>query len=62
VSRLEQNVVGTKWVFHNKQDEYGVVTKKARLGAKAYAQVTGLDFAETFTHVASLESIQILLS
>jgi hypothetical protein len=21
-----QNVVGTKWVFHNKQDEYGLVT------------------------------------
>jgi hypothetical protein len=22
-----QNVVGTKWVFHNKQDEHGVVTR-----------------------------------
>jgi hypothetical protein len=28
VPRLKQNVVGTKWVFHNKQDEYGVVDKK----------------------------------
>jgi hypothetical protein len=26
VERPKQNVVGTKWVFHNKQDEYGVVT------------------------------------
>jgi hypothetical protein len=24
--RPKQNVVGTKWVFRNKQDEYGVVT------------------------------------
>jgi hypothetical protein len=24
----KQNVVGTKWVFCNKQDEHGVVTKK----------------------------------
>jgi hypothetical protein len=24
---LKHNVVRTKWVFHNKQDEYGVVTR-----------------------------------
>jgi hypothetical protein len=27
VERPKQNVVGTKWVFRNKQDEHGVVTK-----------------------------------
>jgi hypothetical protein len=27
VLRPSQNVVGTKWMFHNKQDEYGVVTR-----------------------------------
>jgi hypothetical protein len=27
VERPKQNVVGTKWVFLNKQDEYGVVTR-----------------------------------
>jgi hypothetical protein len=49
VSRPKQNVVGTKWVFRNKQDEHGVVTRnKARLVAKGYAQVAGLDFEETF--------------
>jgi hypothetical protein len=32
-----QNVVGTKWVLRNKQDEHGVVTRnKARLVAKGY--------------------------
>jgi hypothetical protein len=32
VPRPKQNVVGTKWVFRNKQDEHGVVTRnKARL-------------------------------
>jgi hypothetical protein len=36
----KQNVIGTKWVFHNKQDKYGVVTRnKARLVAKSYSQV-----------------------
>jgi hypothetical protein len=44
-----QNVVGTMWVFHNKQDEHGVVTRnKARLVAKGYSQVEGLDFDETY--------------
>jgi hypothetical protein len=63
VSHPKKNVVSTKWVFHNKQDEYGVVTRnKARLVAKGYAQVTGLDFEETFAPVARLDSIRILLS
>ena len=63
VPRPKQNVVGTKWVFRNKQDEHGVVTRnKARLVAKGYAQVAGLDFEETFAPVARLESIWILLA
>jgi hypothetical protein len=45
VPRPKQNVVGTKCVFRNKQDEHEVVTRnKARLVAKGYAQVAGLDF------------------
>jgi hypothetical protein len=58
-----QNVIGTKWVFRNKQDEHGVVTtKKARLVAKGYSQVEGLNFDETYALVARLESIRILLA
>jgi hypothetical protein len=58
-----QNVVGTKWKFCNKQDEHGVVTRnKARLVAKGYSQVEGLDFDETYALVARLESIRILLA
>jgi hypothetical protein len=38
VPHLKQNVVGTKWMFCNKQDEYRVVTRnKAGLVAKGYA-------------------------
>jgi hypothetical protein len=63
VERPKQNVVGTKWVYYNKQDEHGVVTRnKARLVAKGYSQVKGLDFDETFAPVARLKSIHILLA
>jgi hypothetical protein len=63
VERPKQNVVATKWVFRNKQDEHGVVTEnKAQLVAKGYSQVEALDFDETFAPVARLKSIRILLA
>jgi hypothetical protein len=63
VPRPNQNVVDTKWVFRNKQDEHGVETRnKARLVAKGYSQVKGLDFDETYAPVGRLESIRILLA
>jgi hypothetical protein len=50
-------------VFHNKQDEHGVVKRnKARLVAKGYAQVACLDSKETFAPIARLESLDILLA
>jgi hypothetical protein len=63
VERSKQNMIGTKWVFRNKQDEYGVVTRnKARLVAQGFTQIEGLDFGETYAPIARLESIRILLA
>jgi hypothetical protein len=57
------NVIGTKWVFRNKQGEDGeTVRKKAHLVAQGFSQVEGLDFGETFAPVARLEAIRILLA
>jgi hypothetical protein len=57
------NVIGTKWIFKNKQGEDGeVVRNKDRLVAQGYSQVEGLDFGETFALVAHLEAIRILLA
>ncbi|KAK1628882.1 hypothetical protein QYE76_003197 [Lolium multiflorum] len=58
-----RNVIGTKWIFKNKQDERGtIIRNKARLVAQGYSQVEGVDFGETFAPVARLESIRILLA
>jgi hypothetical protein len=57
------NVIGTKWVFWNKQDEHGVIGRnKARLVAQGYCQGEGLDFGETFAPIARLEAIRIFLA
>jgi hypothetical protein len=57
------NIIETKWIFKNKQGEDGeVVRNKAHLVAQGYSQVEGLDFGETFTLVAHLEAIRILLA
>jgi hypothetical protein len=58
-----RNVIGTKWVFKNKQDANGIVVRnKARLVAQGYSQVEGIDYGETYASVACLESICILLA
>jgi hypothetical protein len=59
----DHNVIGTKWIFHNKQDQNGIVARnKAKLVAQGYTQVEGLDFDETYAPVARLEVIRILLA
>jgi hypothetical protein len=57
VPRLKKkNIIGTKWVFRNKLNEDGKVTKnKTRLVCKGYAQVEGIEFEETFSPVSRME-------
>ena len=56
----KHNIIGTKWIYCNKQDEHGqVVRNKAWLIAQGYTQVEGIDFDETFAPVARLEAIQV---
>ncbi|XP_071722307.1 uncharacterized protein [Rutidosis leptorrhynchoides] len=57
------NIISTKWIFKNKTDEQGNITRnKARLVAQGYTQVEGVDFDETFAPVARLESIRLLIA
>ena len=63
VTPCHMKVIGTKWVYRNKMDEHGVITRNnARLVAKGYSQTEGIDFDETFAPVARLEAIRMFLA
>ncbi|GJX15566.1 copia protein, partial [Tanacetum coccineum] len=56
-------IKGTKWIFKNKLDENGVVSRnKARLVAQGYNQQEGSDYDETYALVSRLDYIRILLA
>nr|GEU77799.1 retrovirus-related Pol polyprotein from transposon TNT 1-94 [Tanacetum cinerariifolium] len=52
-----------KWLWKNKRDEKNtVIRNKSRLVAKGYAQKKGVDFEESFTHVARLEAVRLFIA
>jgi hypothetical protein len=58
-----KNVIGTKWVFRNKLNEDGHVTRnKDRLVYKGYAQIEGIDLEDTFDRVSRMDAIHLLLA
>ena len=59
----DRQAIENKQIFKKKTDADGNVTVyKARLVAKGFRQVQGVDYDETFTPVAMLKSVRIMLA
>jgi hypothetical protein len=57
------SVITLKWGFKLKRDETGAIVKhKACLVARGFVQWEGIDFDDTFTPVARMESVWLLFA
>nr|GFA05546.1 putative retrotransposon Ty1-copia subclass protein [Tanacetum cinerariifolium] len=62
-SKIPMETIGSKWLFKKKTDMDGNVhTYKARLEANSFTQTYGVDYEETFSPVADIRAIRILIA
>ena len=63
VWQMDVKTTFLKWIFKKKTDVDGNVTvHEARLVAKIFSQVQGVDYDEIFSSVAMLKSVGIMLA
>ncbi|GKD29521.1 retrovirus-related pol polyprotein from transposon TNT 1-94 [Tanacetum coccineum] len=58
-----KNIIALKWLWKNKYNAKNIVVRnKTRLVTKGYMQEEGIDFEESFAHVARLEAVRMFIA
>jgi hypothetical protein len=59
----DKKTIGCKWVYKVKHNADGSMSRyKARLVAKGYAQTYGIDYEETYSSVAKMTIIRVIIA
>jgi hypothetical protein len=57
------NIVSTRWVLKYKKDSEGnIIKRKARLVARGYSQIYGVDYRNTFSPTLKQDTLRIIIA
>ena len=60
---IDRQAIENKWIFKKKTDaDSNITVYEARLVAKSFSQVQGVDYDEIFSSVAMLKSVGFMLA
>jgi len=60
---MDRKAIRVRWIYRVKYDKKGVIKQyKARIVALGYQQIYGVDYSETYSQVARLTSLRILMA